>query len=780
MDSCIFSDMFRLSLNLVRSVLIILLFALDPGNGRLMAQDGTIDSLRSQLSTSGQDTIRVDLLNAVSNYYYDTKEIDSLLAYANKAIELSQSLNYPYGKLAAYTVLSSGYWYVSNYDQALLYANMGKALGIQINNRELLANNMIAIGLVNSHKGNFDVALTNYLDALEIAEEINDLSLQSRVLNNVGYLYISTRDYSGSIPVLMRSADINQQIENLNRLAVNYNNLGVAYRFLSAYDSAFKYLDQALEISENIGFESEVGVVLRSFGETYLQQNDLNQARDYTFRAIDIQRELSSTVELIRSLNLAAEIYLKLGNHGQAILFGEEALKLAIRVESLPEESRSLGILHQASHLAGLDDRAYEQLLAYTVARDSLYSQERAREIGRLESRIELSKQEQENERLVIENQLNQEQLNSKKVQEYTFIIVTGLLLIIVVGGIVTLRKRKRVSAEIQKQKDALEEATVALAQSNEELNQLSSFKEGLTNMIAHDMKNSLNSIIGFSSKNLNDHRMAAIHQSGHTILNLVLNMLDVQRFEETKVQLNMRRHSLHELMQEAIERVQLLRADRAVNVSIQSVKMPSVELDGELIIRVLVNLLSNAIKYSPQGSEVQIKTEVIERDEQNYLKIAVKDQGEGINPTQLPYIFDKYWQNDQKKSGSTPSTGLGLTFCKLAIEAHKGTIYAESEPGNGTTIFFDLPLAEDVLVYEEVIDGFDAKEEVSADDRVTIARYAREMQKMKIYQVKSLKDLLVQLETEVSHSDWPKDMKSAIFEGNEDKFEQLLSEVLD
>ena len=107
---------------------------------------------------------------------------------------------------------------------------------------------------------------------------------------------------------------------------------------------------------------------------------------------------------------------------------------------------------------------------------------------------------------------------------------------------------------------------------------------------------------------------------------------------------------------------------------------------DAELIHRVLVNLVTNAVKFTHAGGEVKISV----TREASAVRVAVADDGAGIPPEHHGKIFDKFSQveGENKKLGA----GLGLTFCKLAVEAHGGRIGVESEVGKGSTFWFTLP----------------------------------------------------------------------------------------
>src|SRR5215467_12568947 len=114
------------------------------------------------------------------------------------------------------------------------------------------------------------------------------------------------------------------------------------------------------------------------------------------------------------------------------------------------------------------------------------------------------------------------------------------------------------------------------------------------------------------------------------------------------------------------------------------------------LIHCVLGNLVQNAIKHSPPQSNVLMSFDYgcpSSDSDSKMLCLSVKDHGEGIAPEDQPYIFEKFAQGREKRRGNRTDTGLGLTFCKLATEAHGGKIHLESAVGVGSTFTLALPL---------------------------------------------------------------------------------------
>ena len=123
------------------------------------------------------------------------------------------------------------------------------------------------------------------------------------------------------------------------------------------------------------------------------------------------------------------------------------------------------------------------------------------------------------------------------------------------------------------------------------------------------------------------------------------------------------------------------------LNRSAVRVCMPEVDIDFDLILRVMTNLLENAIKYTRTGGEIRVSAQKAK----GVLDVSVRDSGSGIPPADRKRIFEKYARIHRK--GKPKGRGLGLAFCRLAVEAHGGRIWVESAEGEGSTFHFTLPL---------------------------------------------------------------------------------------
>ena len=241
------------------------------------------------------------------------------------------------------------------------------------------------------------------------------------------------------------------------------------------------------------------------------------------------------------------------------------------------------------------------------------------------------------------------------------------------------------------------------IALKNERLKELERIKEGLTHMIIHDLNNPLSAIYGnlemikVENQNLSETELDTMDKCLAYSLDLrrmVQGLLDIHRMEKGKLQpvkeLTNVTEMLADLMGQFIARAKM---DHIFLTLSNSEEAPSVMIDPKLIKRVIANLLSNAIRHTPEGEEIEVTTGFLA--EKNSIAFSVKDNGNGLAPEYHQRIFDKFEQVELKKSGASVGLGgLGLAFCKMAVEAHGGEIWVESEGnGKGCTFKFMIPV---------------------------------------------------------------------------------------
>jgi signal transduction histidine kinase len=230
--------------------------------------------------------------------------------------------------------------------------------------------------------------------------------------------------------------------------------------------------------------------------------------------------------------------------------------------------------------------------------------------------------------------------------------------------------------------------------------------QEELTQFIVHDLRSPLTNVLtgletlqSLEESNMDQTEKELVDMalvSAGRMLALTNSLLDVPRLENGKMPLNLSNVDPDMLVESAMGQVSLWARSNEVTLKpLVDTGGLTLHADWALTERVLVNLLGNALKFSPPGSTVTVRVAPFEADR---IAVTVMDQGPGIPRQWAEKIFDKFAQVEARKAKEAVGTGLGLTFCKLAVEAQGGRIWLESEVGQGTNITFTLPVAVPLL----------------------------------------------------------------------------------
>ncbi|MGI6487263.1 MAG: ATP-binding protein [Syntrophothermaceae bacterium] len=181
---------------------------------------------------------------------------------------------------------------------------------------------------------------------------------------------------------------------------------------------------------------------------------------------------------------------------------------------------------------------------------------------------------------------------------------------------------------------------------------------------------------------------IAPLHDEVIRISKLVKDMETLALAETGNLRLNPQPIHLHHLLEQLAPAI-IDAENRHLQVVIKTPNdLPPIQVDGDRILQVLLNLLQNAIAHSPAGGKIAVQAEKAGEE----ICISVSDQGPGIPPDQLPYIFERFYRADKSRSRREGGMGLGLAIARSYVEAHGGRIWAESTPA-GSTFYFTLPL---------------------------------------------------------------------------------------
>jgi signal transduction histidine kinase len=240
--------------------------------------------------------------------------------------------------------------------------------------------------------------------------------------------------------------------------------------------------------------------------------------------------------------------------------------------------------------------------------------------------------------------------------------------------------------------------------------------KDRLTHMLVHDLKNPIGAVIGSldfvlmdSSRTLTAQQRQliemALEESNH-LLHLTTNILDVRKMRDGKLTLELRaitRSVLMRIINAATEDIGPELKKRRARWRIAE-DMPIFYADADVLRRVFANLISNAVKHTQLEGRVQIEARGLDADT---VELVVHDDGEGIPEEDLEKIFNDF-ERSRVTNTTRFDTGMGLAFCKLAVEQHEGRIWARSKRGQGSSFYFALPIGTPSEVVDDPVELLD------------------------------------------------------------------------
>jgi len=231
------------------------------------------------------------------------------------------------------------------------------------------------------------------------------------------------------------------------------------------------------------------------------------------------------------------------------------------------------------------------------------------------------------------------------------------------------------------------------------DLQELEQTRQSLTQMIVHDMRNPLTSLVGFAEllTQLNliadDDRarqyLARVRSGAQTLMDMINTMMDLAKLEAGEFVVKTETVPIEDVLDQVIDGVGGMVELKKLRLQIDLPDTSKeVQADREILRRILVNLLGNATDFSPEAGCITIRSELVD----GCVRLCVIDEGPGVPAAFREHIFKKFGQIEGQRQKF--STGLGLSFCKLAVEAHGGKIgVADNEGQGGSCFWFTLPV---------------------------------------------------------------------------------------
>lgn len=599
------------------------------------------------------------------------------------------------------------------------------------------------------------------------------------------YLYRG-HDYEG-VDRLCREADqllarikLNYSAQGIGHTIINivdiYNNWGLANEKMGRYQQAIACFEKSIEYARKVNHLLWVGIARGNMGSVYHAQGQWAKAVELL--AIDVRESIrgGDLVNAAISSSEMAEIFDEQGQRRKARAQFDTTMTYLAKLDSAhlfhwPAFTRTYRRLSTFYERQGMHRQAllYYKLYQDKTKRYDAYQE--GLETKRIQRAYDVEKSQRalalaQKDKALLAAQSREEQAAAKR--NFWIAAVSGMGLLGFAGFSVLLfwrgRQFKNANLQIARQVEAI-------GQANTKLKELGQFKQLLVGSLVHDLKNPLALIIQKAQD-------AQLVYASRQMMNLVMNVLEVEKFEEMRLSLRLQTVELEPLVQSVIAQTAYLAERKNMRV-VQAVPPGlAAQADYALLERILINLITNALKHTPPNGRVAIESaEATLPTGGAGLALTVSDNGPGIAPEHLPHLFDKFFNIENGTQSALRSTGLGLTFCKLATEAHGGSITVQSAPGLGTVFKVVLPLAATATQEAQALPTSELPALTEAEMRY-LAPFVAQLQQKEVYEYSAVNAILAQMErdksTAISH--WITQLKNTLTTCNEPQYQQLLN----
>lgn len=644
------------------------------------------DSLENVLHNTKNDSLRFKLMIELSQTY-QYKNFSKAKQFSDQALTLAEAKNWTWAKIIVYGQEGFLATISGDYSRAMKFDNQNLQMVIEKRDSASIAETLNFLGNDYSDLGKYDEAYYYFTQSYRVARAIDD-SL---------------------------------------KMTVSIYNIGTVLTELGQYDLALDHFDVATRISEAVGDLDGLPYNQDAVGDVFLRKKDFVKAEENLTRALKNTRARKITVLEPRVLKHLARLYLATNQFEKALAaydsaapiyrstnneFGVAEVDLGIsevlieqglldeaqkKIESSLLTAKSFNAYKMSidcnKHLSALAERkgdfkaALDYHKTYKQLEDYLFSQDMIERIFQDQLRFQTENKDLE---IATLSKATSDQLREIKREEF----LRNILVVVVALTIVLLFTVYRSGQRRIKINKLLLEHQEEINKRKEELEQLNQVKDKFFSIISHDLRSPINALLGIlnlmDGDNITREEFATLTKELRTQFNhtrtLINNLLDWALLQMDKLKIQPEKIELSALV---TENFNLLLSLNLKEMKLINNVPPNTYVwsDLNMLNLILRNLILNAIKFSKAGANIEIFT----TEKNDWVTIAVRDFGVGIQPEVQRILFEKTMGYSTRGTANEKGTGLGLILCKEFVEKNGGTIWLESQVGVGSTFYFTL-----------------------------------------------------------------------------------------
>jgi signal transduction histidine kinase/Tfp pilus assembly protein PilF len=570
---------------------------------------------------------------------------------------------------------------------------------IEIKNTETLSSALTNMGCIQEYQGNYSKAQEYYHKALKVSEENNNKVGCIYNYVNIGAILATQANYKEALEYIDKALKIALELNDKRRIAVCYENIGDVYSKTNNA-KALEYLQKALAIGEELSYTTSMLDVSRKIGEYYRVHGNYAKSLEYYRKALNLAEEMKRKRAICEIWYKIGNIHLSQKEYAVALKYTLNSLEIANELKILTFQRDIRNQLSEIYAATNNFTKAYKNHKLYKSLNDSIYKDENIKKIIELEYTYKFEK-----EKKVIELEEQKKdiiQASEKKQQRIILFAFMGsfILMSLIAFYIYLLyRLKHKTTIILTKQKDEIEAKNAEIETKNNKLQELNATKDKFFGIIAHDLKNPFNAILGFSDLlvtsgyQYNQERtleiVGIINSSAQNAYKLLENLLEWSRSQTGGINYNPKNLAFKNLVIENENLCKNLLEEKNISITHDIPNNLMVYADQNMLNAILRNLITNAIKFTHKGGNITI-TSIIQNTE---IIITVSDTGIGMNEDTRNKLFNIHEKISILGTEKENGTGLGLILCKEFVAKQGGKIWVESELGRGSDFKFSIPL---------------------------------------------------------------------------------------
>ncbi|SDL64436.1 Signal transduction histidine kinase [Catalinimonas alkaloidigena] len=668
-----------------------------------------VDSLTQALPTA-PDSSRAFILRELfwENLYQDAPRA---ITYAQQLLDFAQPRHDTFEVARAHHLLGMGHFYNTRLIDANRHLLTALDLRQQIHDTMGISYTYGALGMVSDNLSDYPTALDYYFQALDVLGDKAQPDDYAKTYTNLGIIYKKQGDFPLAKSYLQKSIALHADNHDSVGVATAQVNLGILYKDEDQLDSALYYHTQSLQFFEAQNFTRGVAICIHNLGVVDCKRKDYDAALAKFRHSMQLGEELHSDELRLNNLNEMARTYRDAGKYVHAIRHAEQGYALAQQM-GIKKEGRELCALLAEAHAAlGHYSQAYQYQAAQLALHDSIFSEDKSREIGRLEARFEAQAQArtQAAERTLLEKEKALQTAELQRQRTLAYSLGAGLVMLIVLVYVLFRYSRRqrgqnetliRQQQAILEKNQQLEQQQHEIVRQREALAESNVTKDKFLSILAHDIRGPITTLTSFtnllaqyaasmSPDELNELSLEA-HRSTQNLQALVDNLLKWAQSQSNRMTYQRQPFFLEPVLATSIEHLRSVAHQKQITVTLRDDGDACVLGDIPSLQTVFRNLLSNALKFTPPGGQVNVTVQTTEAD----VTVAIRDTGVGMKPEVLEKLFRIDARHSTKGTANEKGTGLGLVLCQEFVRKNGGTLRVESQPGEGTVFCVVLPAA--------------------------------------------------------------------------------------